>query len=104
MEGFLERKTKVRELLALAGGVENTKMKTFFLESAVNELIDTPSLKKEERSLLLRHVFGKLRTVYGEDAEKLQNLEQLERKYCKKTPRKDMLFARVSSKGNDYFN
>lgn len=103
-EQFLEGKTKVRELLALAGGVENTKMKTFFLESAVNELIDTPSLKKEERSLLLRHVFGKLRKVYGEDAEKLQNLEQLERKYCKKAPRKDMLFARVSSKGNDYFN
>ena len=73
------------------------------LECAVNELIDSEDIKAQEKSLLLKNVISKLRPLYGNDKEKLDNLANLEKKYCLKPKEEELLIVRVSSKGGDYF-
>lgn len=79
-------------------------IKAALLESAANELIDSNTLKAEEKSLLLSNVIHNLRPLYGENKEKLANLQKIEQKYCKKEEKRDFMVGRLSSKGNDYFN
>ncbi|MDO4162300.1 MAG: hypothetical protein Q4D80_04785 [Pseudomonadota bacterium] len=102
-EKYLEGKIKVRELMKLALETKNPQLQQVLYESAANELIDSNGLKKEEKSLLLSNVIGKLRPLYGNDKEKLDGLNSLEKEYCQKQEKKEFLFARNSSKGNDYF-
>lgn len=103
-EQFLEGKTKVRELMKLSLEAKQPNIKAALLESAANELIDSNTLKAEEKSLLLSNVIHNLRPLYGENKEKLANLQKIEQKYCKKEEKRDFMVGRLSSKGNDYFN
>lgn len=103
VEQCLEGKSKVRELLRLSDEVDKKELKPVLLECAVNELIDSEGIKAQEKSLLLKNVISKLRPLYGNDKEKLDNLANLEKKYCPKPKEEELLIVRVSSKGGDYF-
>ena len=103
VEQCLEGKSKVRELLRLSDEVDKKELKPVLLECAVNELIDSEDIKAQEKSLLLKNVISKLRPLYGNDKEKLDNLANLEKKYCLKPKEEELLIVRVSSKGGDYF-
>lgn len=104
-EQYLEGKTKVRELLSIAAETKDTEIKKLALESSVNELIDTPTIKPEERSLLLKNSFNQLREIYSpeNDAKKLEVLNSLEKRYCPKTKKKTTYYGNFSSRGHDYF-
>lgn len=103
VEQCLEGKSKVRELLRLSDEVDKKDLKPVLLECAVNELIDSEDIKAQEKSLLLKNVISKLRPLYGNNKEKLDNLANLEKKYCLKPKEEELLIVRVSSKGGDYF-
>ena len=102
-EQCLEGKAKVRELLRLSDDVKQKELKPILLESAINELIDSDGIKAQEKSLLLKNVISKLRPLYGDNKEKLDNLANIEKEYCLKPKEVELLITRVSSKGKDYF-
>ena len=88
--------------MRLSDEVGKKELKPVLLECAVNELIDSEGIQAQEKSLLLKNVISKLRPLYGNNKEKLDNLAKLEKKYCLK-PKEELLIVRVSSKGGDYF-
>ncbi len=106
-ENFLTGKTKVRELMSISEACDDKEMKKFLMESAVNELIDTNTIKKEEKSLLLKNVIGQLEGMYDPnnkvDASKLEITKKLMKKHCAREGRKETFLIRASSRGHDYF-
>ena len=89
----------------LATEVKDANLKTFLLETAINELIDASNIKAEERALLLNNIAGQLKKLYTpKDEEKLKILNALQKKYGKSPQKKQPVFTRMSSKGNDYFS
>ena len=104
-EHYLTGKTKVRDYMNLATEVKDANLKTFLLETAINELIDASNIKAEERALLLNNIAGQLKKLYTpKDEEKLKILNALQKKYGKSPQKKQPVFTRMSSKGNDYFS
>lgn len=102
-EEFLSGKSKVRELVRLAGEASETETKQALLESAANELIDCTEIKKGEKSLLMSNVINTLRPLYGKDNSKNKILDKIEAEYCQKEEKTDVVISRISSKGHDYF-
>ncbi len=104
----LAGKRKVLELLKLAKvtGINDT-IKTKLLESAANELVDTRSIPKDEKSLLWGNIRADLSRLYGNNNRKINTLNKIESKFFSKQDEAGLSQQKLgvrSSKGNNYFS
>ena len=96
---------KVLRLMRLATEVEREK-KIPILESAVNELVDTPKIPAAERRLMWKNISVDLRRSYGNNPKKHQRLDSIEKLYFSENLDEVQSRNKVtsSSKGNNYFS